>query len=304
MRKEIDINAVKDFAVSSLPFEVDFVEPAEEGVSTNVYKIVGSGNRVYFLRMSTDMYFGPEVRAHEILFPKGVRMPRVEYFEDYNEKLGCSLIVVSEIKGQPLNKISNAKEHKEVLKAVGRDLAVVNSVEVSKFGWIKRDKGTKELVGMFDTYFEYAQLELEQRLARITGAGLFDQEIASKIKKILTNPSNFDDIKIPKLTHGDFAACHIFEDQGKYSGIIDFSDLKGTSGFSDLAHLKIYNPELFEGVLSGYKEIVELPENFNQLLTIELLIVALEKLNWVLSHTPKDQIRDMEVVAIKKVLEL
>lgn len=302
MREELDFDTVKNFAASSLPFKVAFIEPVAEGVSTNVYKI-GKDDGVSYLRLSSDDHFGPEVKVHETLLAKGVKIPKVEYFEDYDENLGSSLVVVSEIKGQSLDKVVDASEHLEVLKDAGRDLAVVNSVEVKKFGWINKDKGATDLVGTFDSYFEYAQVELEERLAKITEANLLNTETATEIRRILTNPDNFKDIQTPRLTHGDFAASHIFEDQGQYSGIIDFSDLKGTSGFSDLAHLRIYNPELFEGVLTGFKEVTPLPENFNQILTIELLIVALEKLNWVLSHTPKEQIRDTEAVAIKKTLK-
>lgn len=303
MRKEIHLDSVKDFVTNGLPFKVDFVEPVLEGVSTSVFRL-RNGNDILYLRLSAEESFGPEVRVHEILLQRGVEIPRVEYFEDFNEKLGSSLMVVSEVKGMALDKVRDADEHLEVLKAAGRDLAAINSVSVEKFGWIKKGRGARELVAEFGTYYDYAQVELGDRLTKIVKAGFFDEEMVAKIRNMLTDPQNFTAINTPRLTHGDFAASHIYEDRGRYSGIIDLSDIKATSGFSDLAHLKIYNPGLFEGVLAGFREVTPLPKDFNRILTLELLIVALEKFSWVMDHTPREQIRNTEVVAIKEALKL
>ncbi len=116
------------------------VERVEEGVSTYVYRIY-RGNEVFYLRVLPEVgaSFAPEARIHTFLREKNVKVPEIVYCERYNETLQRSIMVTTEIKGRPIGHYPVNGVTRNVLVEAGRDLAVINSLRVEKFGWIRRD---------------------------------------------------------------------------------------------------------------------------------------------------------------------
>jgi aminoglycoside phosphotransferase (APT) family kinase protein len=66
------------------------------------------------------------------------------------------------------------------------------------------------------------------------------------------------------LAHGDFDATHIYHQDGQYSGIIDFGEIRGADPFYDLGHLALHEGEslpypILPHILVGYREVAPLP---------------------------------------------
>lgn len=64
------------------------------------------------------------------------------------------------------------------------------------------------------------------------------------------------------LVHGDFDISHIFHTEGKYSGIIDFGEIRANNRLYDLATFASFNQSrrLYSYLLKGYCEIVPLTD--------------------------------------------
>ena len=58
------------------------------------------------------------------------------------------------------------------------------------------------------------------------------------------------------LIHGDYKSEHIYIKEGRYSGVIDFSDIRGGSNLWDLAHARSFSEKYYQLLKKGYSEIV------------------------------------------------
>src|SRR2546425_1934496 len=132
---DVDLAALHDLIGRIFPpFGRCTVERAEAGISTQVYRI-RRGDEVFYLRVAEehDASLAPEVRVHELLRERGVKVPAVVYFEPFNEGLQRSIMVTTEITGEHVGHRRVDANTKEVLRAAGRDLAVGNSIAVEGF---------------------------------------------------------------------------------------------------------------------------------------------------------------------------
>src|SRR5216683_6034773 len=164
----IDIRLIEALVAQVFPCTVHSrVERAEEGVSTYVYRLY-RGNEVFYLRVLPEVNasFAPEVYVHEMLRAKDVKVPEVVYFEHYNEVVQRSVMVTTAIKGKHIGHYHVNEVPRSTLVEAGRDLAVINSVPVRHFGWIKRDSSkVTALEAELPTYRAFVFEQLEEDLA-------------------------------------------------------------------------------------------------------------------------------------------
>ena len=157
-----------------------FAERVAEGVSTHVYRI-RRGAETFYLRVLPEAgaSFAPEVRAHTLLRARGVAVPEVIYFEHCHPALRRSVMVTTEIPGSPVGRRAVDRDTREILAAAGRDLAIINSLAVEGFGWIKRDRGEAlRLEAEHPTYRDFVHEHLEQDLALLRERVLTARDIA------------------------------------------------------------------------------------------------------------------------------
>jgi aminoglycoside phosphotransferase (APT) family kinase protein len=270
------------------------VERVEEGVSTYVYRIRRDAD-VFYLRVLPEegASFAPEMRVHELLKERGVKVPEVVYFEHCNQALQRSVMVTREIKGRHIGYCSKEDELRDILVEAGRDLAVINTILVKGFGWIKRDR---DEVGPLEAQwatnrtfmFEY----LEDDLAILGREVLSDWEIRA-IREIVGCYSGLLDGEQSWLAHGDFDATHIYQEYGRYSGIIDFGEIRGTDRFYDLGHFRMHDGETLRSLvlpylLEGYKEVVSLPADCDQWICLSSLLIGVRTLSRSLGKFVRD----------------
>ncbi len=225
----IDIRLIEALVAQVFPCTVHSrVERAEEGVSTYVYRLY-RGNEVFYLRVLPEVNasFAPEVYVHEMLRAKDVKVPEVVYFEHYNEVVQRSVMVTTAIKGKHIGHYHVNEVPRSTLVEAGRDLAVINSVPVRHFGWIKRDSSkVTALEAELPTYRAFVFEQLEEDLAFLGRLVLSTGEIKA-IREIIDRCYAWLDVEKAWLAHGDFDATHIYQEHGRYTGIIDFGEIRG-----------------------------------------------------------------------------
>jgi aminoglycoside phosphotransferase (APT) family kinase protein len=232
------------------------IERAPGGLSTQVYRLT-RGDEIVYVRIAEEEggSMGAEAAVHEHLRAVGVSVPEVIVVDDGPE-IGRGVMVVREIEGLPLA-ASAAEEPAAILRAAGRDLARINAVAVDGFGWIRKEAALWPVRGEHDTYRSFVQdaarsvpavadLVLEPR-ERDTVAALFAEALAEE-------PAS-------RLAHGDFDATHIYHRAGRYTGVIDLGEMRGTEGWYDLAyfHVQDLGSVLSAELWSGYAEVATLP---------------------------------------------
>jgi aminoglycoside phosphotransferase (APT) family kinase protein len=213
-------------------------ERMRSGGSTQVYRVYRDPG-VYYLRFGEEPEdtFAPEVLVHDRLEALGVRVPGVMLFEDAANEIERSIMITTEIAGDALTfsrTDEGDQDQLEILHEAGRDLALVTSISVAGFGFVQRARpwsGT--LTGPHVTFTEWfnqtcgdlsavdtAFSSAEVRLLVEHGASVMDEGQGC--------PGT--------LAHGDFDTSHIFAADGRYTGLIDFSEIRGADRWYDLAH--------------------------------------------------------------------
>ncbi len=271
--------------------ENDFTE-VREGSSTRVYKII-SNNEVFYLRIAEDKdeAFTPQVLVHNELIKKGAKVPEVFAYKDFDEILGRSWMIVKEIKGQSLKSaIENlpANVVEEILFQAGKDLALIHSVSVEKFGWIKcqRNDFKGNLEGSFDTFVDFLFYKIDFHTKNLVDNGLSDVKNLDIVKLTNLAKSLFKDEK-PFISHGDYDISHIYFDNNTYTGTIDFGDLRSTGKYYDMGHFSGTDPELLTYLEKGYASVEELDEDYEVKLRLMRLLLTMSKLSWIASYKPE-----------------
>jgi aminoglycoside phosphotransferase (APT) family kinase protein len=262
------------------------VERVWSGISTYVYRIF-SQCQTYYLRILPDTKenFTPEIAALTQLRKHHINVPEVIYFEHHNETLGRAIMVEAEIKGKALSRTSLPREVlARVVVEAGRDLARVNALTVDGFGWIQSQQIEEvPLRGRWPTFRAFA---LEHRKADLIylRRHILKPHESMLLERVLERYDSWLDVGQGYLAHGDFDSTHIFQDRGRYTGIIDFGEVRGGNRWYDLAHFRIRDGarppyRLFPALERGYKDLVSFPPNYEPLLRFTSVLINIRALS-------------------------
>ncbi|MGE3594992.1 MAG: phosphotransferase family protein [Dehalococcoidia bacterium] len=260
------------------------VERVAEGVSTYVFRIE-RGAETFYLRVLPEAgaSFAPEAAVHRLLLDREVRVPAVVHYEHRNEVLGCSVMVTGEIAGCHVGRRAVDGATAAIVREAGRQLAVINSVPVAGFGWVRRDLGDVARVeGEHATNRTFLTEYLDADLA-LLGAQALPRERVDVIRSIVAERSGWLEGEQGWLAHGDFDATHIFQEDGRYSGIIDFGEIRGADRWYDLGHFRMHDGEILpvtalDWLLEGYGEAVDLLAGAYERICFASLLIAVRAL--------------------------
>lgn len=288
-----------------------YTERVKEGVSTYVYRI-HYANEIFYLRIlpEIDASFAPEVTAHQLLRAKQVKVPDVLYFEHLNEEFGRSIMLTSEIKGKPLGQCSVERDQRAILLEAGRDLAIINSLPVRYFGWIRRDsQKITALEATLPTNRDFIYEHLEHDLAALAEKVLTSNQVSTMRQVVQRFDGWLKDGEQAWLAHGDFDATHIYHDQGRYTGIIDFGEIRGTHSLYDLGHFRMYDSETLPNLMlpyliEGYREVTSLPPDYEQKVSFYSLLIATRTLARALEKRPETVHNHQALVSLPRDVEL
>ncbi len=260
------------------------IERAESGISTQVYRI-RRGGAVFYLRVAEERAasFAPEVYVHETLRARGVKVPAVVHFEPFDERLERSVMVTAEIPGTALAYCPVDGATPEVLRAAGRDLAVINSMPVHGFGWIKREmRAVGPPEAAHDTYRGFALAEVDDDLALLGRTALTTAEAAA-IRSTIARCDAWLHAGQAWLAHGDLDVTHIYQRDGVYTGIIDFGEIRGAHRLYDLGHFNLHDGEtlpemLLPALLEGYREVLPLPPDHERQINVLSVLIGVRAL--------------------------
>ena len=281
----VDIRRVEEVVYRLFPAKDTQVERVMSGISTYVYRIL-SQCQTYYLRILPDekASFTPEIAALTRLREYDIKVPKIIHFEDYNATLSRPIMVEAEIKGVALSRSSFSREVLErVALEAGRDLARINSLALDGFGWVNADR--VQPTRLFARWPTFRAFVLEYRQADLTYLRLhiLKPQESARLERVLSRYDFWLDIEQGYLAHGDFDSTHIFQNQGRYTGIIDFGEVRSTGRWYDLAHFRIRDGarppfQLFRSLERGYAEVAPLPASYELNLRFTSVLINLRAL--------------------------
>lgn len=287
------------------------VERVPEGGSTFVYRVVRS-IETFYLRVLPEIgdSFAPEVHAHELLRARGVLVPEVVYFEHLHPELGYSVMATTEISGSPVaSRPVDAATH-DIMFAAGQQLAILNTIHVAGFGWIKRDSASVvALEADHPTLRAFVHEHLARDLAALEAHGLLTPAAVAAICRLADVGDGWRDTGQATLAHGDFDLMHIFHQDGRYSGLIDFGEIRGTDPWYDLGYFWMHDGErqptlLLPWLLAGYESVCPLPADALRYIRRASVLIALRAWARSLERRPADALRHRARTSIRRDLEL
>ena len=282
MRTGIDINKVKEILIDT-PFKKYEVENITEGVSTDVFKLIYKDT--YYLKIlpQEDSLLAITL-ANNLLLDLGVRVAKIEYTSENNSTIdNRSFYIEKEIKGKSIkgDHTLSKQQEEQILFEAGKDLAKINSIKVLGVGWIEGVKDNK-LYSHGKTYDDFILRNMDSMLNQLSENNILSSNQKKKIKDYIINNQNIINTNNTSfLAHGDFSINHIYSKNGKYSGIIDFGDIRGTSKYHDLGHFYTFSNSYFNSLEKGYSSEYKLSNNYMEIVEVEAVIFAVSKLWWI-----------------------
>lgn len=271
-----------------------------EGVATTVYRATRGDERFYLRVLPEEgATFAPEVRAHQLARALGCRVPEVLAYAAYDPAFERSTMLTTEIPGRPLSAEVDPADARRIVHAAGRDLAKLNLTPVDGFGWVDRQsRGIDvELSGKHPDLDALLDSEYRRSIDGLpSGAvpGLPPTKLDAGLRATLeaargNHPS--------RLVHGDFDTTHIFVEDGEYSGIIDFGEIRGMPGAYDLGHHLMHDRErlpysTIDWLIEGYAESAPQTGNDLEQIRVWSTLIAARALYRGLERSP-----DSEIVA-------
>lgn len=233
-------------------------ERTRDGVSTQVYRLV-RGSETFYLRVAEEAGENLETDAelHERLRALGVRVARVVFVEPLDAAIGRSIAITTEIPGGPLaGSACSPARARAVVDAAGQDLAMVNRVAVDGFGWVRRRGRGWPLGAEHATYSTFLTSSLPANWPGPLGSvlsGAVLEAVEAMIERERARPPAHG-----LLAHGDFDTTAIFCAGGRYTGLIDFGEIRGAEPAYDLGHFHLHDEELvatrlLPALLDGYR---------------------------------------------------
>lgn len=260
------------------------IERAAGGGSTFVYRIM-RGDERFYLRVLPEIgdSFAPEARAHALLRQMGVSVPEVLAYEHRHAELGLSVMLTTEIAGEPLSRPTGEVERAAILFEGGRELARINSIPVSGFGWIRRDLPVVTVLSAeLPTNGDFLLGELAADLALLSSRG-FAQVERVAIEAAAARCTTLLDTSQGWLAHGDFDPTHIYGQDRRYTGIIDLGEMRGADRAYDLGHFALRAWEAnrssdLGALLAGYTAIAPVPNDMMRRITLAALLIGVHAL--------------------------
>jgi Ser/Thr protein kinase RdoA (MazF antagonist) len=252
------------------------------GVAAQVYRVQAAG-RVVYVRIAENDHEDLSVDAAllEHLRAEGLQVPPVVHVEPFDQALGRSVLIVGEVAGEPLAECRDQRAARRVARAAGGELAVLNGVGVQGFGWVQRQAPVWPLRATFPNYAEFVVTYLPDPWPGPLAA-LFSASELDQLRELVASERRRE-LGAAWLAHGDFDTTSIFQVDGRYTGLIDFGEIRGTEPLFDLGHFLLHDQEsaprpLVDELLAGYGEVVALPADHEELVRRSAVLLGLRQL--------------------------
>jgi aminoglycoside phosphotransferase (APT) family kinase protein len=253
-----------------------------DGVSTQVYRI-RRGTEVFYLRIAEEPEDNLEAEAelHRRLRHLGVRVADIVHVEPFNAGIGRSTLITTEIPGVSLAEISAPERAAAVAEQAGSDLAVINQIPVDGFGFVRRTDRRWPLHAEYRTYETFLVSFLPQSWPGPL-ADLFDRPGLTVLEGLIEQERG-SHRSTAVLQHGDFDVTPIFGHGGRYTGLIDFGEIRGAEPLFDLGHFHLHDQEttatiLLPALLRGYQRVQPLPADHREAIRRSAILLGLRQL--------------------------
>jgi Ser/Thr protein kinase RdoA (MazF antagonist) len=253
-----------------------------DGVSTQVYRVF-TGTGTFYLRVAEEP--GDDLRTeaelHERLRALGVRVAEVVHVEPFVAGIDRSVLITAEVPGASLAEVDDPAVAAAVAEDAGRDLALLGSLPVDGYGFVRRLGPGWPLRAEYPCHDTFVTSHLPRPWPGVLASLFRDRE-----RDALHDLIEVERARPPAravLAHGDFDVTPIFCARGRYTGLIDLGEIRGAEPLFDLGHFLLHDREtlpvtLLPAVLRGYQHIRALPPDHTETIRRSAVLLGLRQL--------------------------
>ena len=253
-----------------------------DGVSTQVYR-VRRGREVFYLHIAEQAGENLEAEAelHRRLRDLGVKLAGIVHVDPFNADIGRSTMITTEVAGVSLARITDPAVAVPVAEAAGADLAVINQIPVDGFGFVRRLNRRWPPSAPFPDHQSFLVSHLPRPWPGPLTV-LFGQAQIKTLEDLIGYEREHSRSSAV-LQHGDFDVNPIFCAGGRYTGLIDFGEIRGAEPFFDLGHFRLHDRETYPGsllpaLLRGYQRVRSLPADHPEGIRRSAILLGLRQL--------------------------
>jgi hypothetical protein len=193
---------------------------------------------------------------------------------------------MSEVQGVSLAQVTSADVARRAAREAGVDAAKINAIEVDGFGFLDRRSAAWPPKGEFTGYPEFVESYiacLPER--RGTLSALFSKSQVDRLEAVVASEQRRS-IGQARLAHGDLDVTQIYCHGGAYSGLIDFSELRGAEPEFDRGHFLLHDTEinpipLFPEFNAGYAQVAGAADDTEQIHRSSILLGLRQLCRWL-----------------------
>jgi aminoglycoside phosphotransferase (APT) family kinase protein len=173
---------------------------------------------------------------------------------------------------------------------------MVGTIPVAGFGWVRSDRtDVVDLEAEHPTLRTFISRHLEADLAALERRLVAPGDVEA-IRGIVEARPSWLDAEQAQLVHGDFDVTQIYQQDGRYTGLIDFGEIRGADPWYDLGHFRMHDGEtlpalVLDWLLEGYSTVVPVPADHQQRISFASLLIAIRALARCLERRPKQVMR-------------
>jgi Ser/Thr protein kinase RdoA (MazF antagonist) len=242
--------------------ERPLVAAVGHGGTTQVFRASRGGSTVFVrLAEAVGEEMTVEAEVHQELGRHGVRVPDVLAVEPAGLLCDRGALVVAQMCGRAW---TDAPPSSPDLVAweLGVDLGRMASVGVDGFGFLGRDRQP------FTAPMADAEDFLVAPALEAVSAGLGDGMgyVAQVAEGCISECAEMFAGEVSVLAHGDLDASHVYSDDSRYVGMIDFGEARGAPPLYDVGHWAVHQAQLgietVPSLMAGYASVHRPPDDW------------------------------------------
>lgn len=198
-----------------------------------------------------------EAWAYQRVRELGAPAPRVLATDLGRETYPRNFIIIEKVAGVPLGDVRvEPEERHRLVREAGWAIRAVHEIGIPGFGLL--DEGTylrnAQVQGQYDSWEEFIGGALEHTVPALRSGGVIDDAGVERIHQVVADHAEYYDLgPVGHLLHGSFDPTHVLVNEGRVTGIVDFSERRSGDPAWDLGGFLMDNIAERRHLLAGYE---------------------------------------------------